>query len=288
RRATRRASRASRTCAARRPPSSGGGAVASEGLGAPVKAGIAAGVVAVAAAAVALALVGNDSPAKKPEAKPATSPAVEAPLPSPKPPKKAPAPKPPVIAPAPAPAPTPSPTPTPTPTPKPTPKPSPTPTPAKPKPTPTPTPPPAAPVVYQWSELDYSVMGDHTKPEMRLGESSWVWRRDGVSIANNQYAHGVTVHGQSSVTIDLNRSCSSYDAMVGVDDLTMGLGTVRFSVYAGGSQLWQSPLIEGGDPAVPVHVSLTGRRTIRLVVEPQGPFDSAALADWAESKFLCR
>jgi hypothetical protein len=63
---------------------------------------------------------------------------------------------------------------------------------------------------------------------------------------------------------------------------------VRFSVYADGSQLWQSPLIEGGDPAVPVHVSLTGRRTIRLVVEPQGPFDSAALADWAESKFLCR
>jgi hypothetical protein len=109
-----------------------------------------------------------------------------------------------------------------------------------------------------------------------------------MKIADTRYADGVTVHGQSSVTIDLNRDCSAYDAMVGVDDLTMGLGRMRFSVYADGSPLWQSPLIAGGDRAVPVHVNLTGHRTIRLVVEPRTPFGSAALGDWAESKFLCR
>jgi RNA polymerase sigma factor (sigma-70 family) len=268
--------------------SAGGGAAASEGLGAPVKAGITAGVVAVAAAAVALALIGNDSPAKKPEAKPVGSPAVEVPqpTPAPTPPKKAPASKPPVVAPAPTPTATPTPTPKPTPKPSPTPTPSPKPTPT-PKPTPPPTPPPA-PVVYQWSELEYGVNGDHTKPEMRLGESSWVWQRSGVPIANTQYAHGVTVHGESSVTIDLNRSCSSYDAMVGVDDMTLGLGKVRFSVYADGSRMWQSPPIEGGGQAIPVHVNLTGHKTIRLVVEPHTPFDSVALADWAESKFQCQ
>ncbi|MFF3575304.1 sigma-70 family RNA polymerase sigma factor [Streptomyces mirabilis] len=280
----------------------GGGAAASEGLGAPVKAGIAAGVVAVAAAAVALALVSNGSPAKKkPEAKPsATSPVVEAPQPQPTPtPSKKPAPGAPVVASAPKS----SPTPTPRPTPKPTPKPSPTPTPprAKPKPTPTPTathapaptptptpPPPPVPVVYQWNELKYDVTGDHTKPEMRLGESSWVWQRWGVSIAGQRYTHGVTVHGESSVTIDLNRSCSAYDALVGVDDLTLGLGQVSFSVYADGARLWQSPLVKGGEPAIPVHVNLTGRTTIRLAVEPHTRFDAVALADWAESKFQCQ
>ncbi|WP_075031349.1 sigma-70 family RNA polymerase sigma factor [Streptomyces mirabilis] len=273
----------------------GGGAAAPEGLGTPVKAGIAAGVVAVAAAAVALALVGNGSPAKKPEAKPpATSPVVEAPQPQPTPtPSKKPAPGAPVVVSAPKP----SPTPPPRPTPKPTPKPSPTPTPtrAKPKPTaapaptPTPTPPPPpAPVVYQWNELEYGVTGDHTKPEMRLGESSWVWQRWGVSIAGQRYTHGVTVHGESSVTIDLNRSCSAYDALVGVDDLTLGLGQVSFSVYADGVRLWQSPLVKGGEPAIPVHVNLTGRKTVRLAVEPDTRFDAVALADWAESKFQCR
>jgi hypothetical protein len=123
---------------------------------------------------------------------------------------------------------------------------------------------------------------------MRLGESSWVWQRNRMKIADTPYADGVTVHGQSSVSVDLNRGCSSYDATVGVDDLTTGLGGMRFSVYADGSPLWRSPLVDGGDRAIPVHVNLTGHRTIRLVVEPRTPFGAASLGDWAESKFLCR
>ncbi|MEU9175218.1 sigma-70 family RNA polymerase sigma factor [Streptomyces sp. NPDC048420] len=271
-----------------------GGAAASEGLGAPVKAGIAAGVVAVAAAAVALALIGDDSPAKKPDAKPPASAPVIGPAAEPTPTPKTPEPEPPLVpvaaAPAalrPAPTPTLTPTPKPTPTPTPTPTPKPTPPPRlAPTPTPTPTPPPP-PAVYQWSELDYDVSGDGSEPEMRIGESSWVWQRYGVSIAEQRYTHGVTVHARSSVTIDLNRACSSYDAMVGVDDMTLGLGKMYFSVYADGVRLWRSGLVESGDPAVPVHVDLAGRSTVRLVVEPHSPFDDLMLADWAESKFRC-
>nr|QIY63426.1 regulator [Streptomyces sp. RPA4-2] len=192
---------------------------------------------------------------------------------------------------APAPKPTPKPAPDPSPAPteaKPEPAPSPTPPlPPPPDPTPSPTPTPA-PVVYQWNELRYGITGDHTRPEMRLGESSWVWQRWGMSVSDQRYAHGVTVHGTSSVTIDLNRSCSAYEAQVGVDDLTMGLGRVSFSVYADGARLWRSPLVKGGDRTIPVRVNLNGRRTIRLVVEPHTPFDSVALADWAESKFECQ
>ncbi|GAA1905905.1 hypothetical protein GCM10009837_31760 [Streptomyces durmitorensis] len=273
-----------------------GGGAAAEGLGAPAKAGIAAAVVvAAAAAAIALTAGDGDKPKDLPSAgkPPAVEPVVPSKPPPPKP-KPKPEPAPPAAAePKPEPPPKPRPKPTPTPTPKPTPKPeppapkpTPTPTPSKPKPKPPP-PPPPAPTVYQWSELQYGAVGDGTKPEMRLGESSWVWQRGGLSIADKQYGHGVTVHGQSSVTIDLNRQCSTYDAVVGVDDMTMGLGKVRFSVFGDGVRLWQSPLMKGGDPAVPVQVNLTGRKTIRLVVEPHSPFDSAALADWAQSRFRC-
>ncbi|MDX3499377.1 sigma-70 family RNA polymerase sigma factor [Streptomyces turgidiscabies] len=280
----------------------GGGAAAAEGLGAPVKAGIAAGVVAVGIAAVVFALAGDQVP-KKPVAQPAPSAPVtrpEAPEPprSPTPPEREPDPVVPALAPAQMPAPTPSPSPTPTPTPTPTPSPTPTQTPSpppppSPTPTPTPTPPPPpppppAPADYQWNELEYGITGDGTKPEMRLGESSWVWQRWGVAIADKQYARGVTVHGQSSVTVDLNRDCASYDALVGVDDMMLGVGRVRFSVFADGVRMWQSGVVQGGQEAVPVHVDLTGRRTIRLVVEPHSPFDSVVLADWAESRFMCR
>ncbi|MGC0410596.1 RNA polymerase sigma factor (sigma-70 family) [Streptomyces sp. SAI-195] len=274
----------------------GGGAAASEGLGAPVKAGIAAGVVAVAAAAaLALALAGNETPdeeppkAAPPASSPVAQPAPDTPTPStrpPRPPEPVAAPKPtPTPTPTPKPTPTPAPTPKPKPPPKPTPTPTPTPTP--PTPPPPPPPPPPAPTVYQWSELAYDVSGDGTGPEMRLAGSSWVWQRSALTIDGVRYAHGVTVHGRSSVTVDLNRDCSAYDALAGVDDLTMKLGKVHFSVYADGVRLWNSGMVKGGDPAVPVHVDITGRETLRLVTEPHSPFDSVALADWAQSRFTC-
>ncbi|MFJ9563693.1 sigma-70 family RNA polymerase sigma factor [Streptomyces fuscichromogenes] len=270
-----------------------GGAAASEGLAGPVKAGIAAGVAATAIAVVALALTNNSHPVKE-AVKPAPSaPAVQRPAtPVPTPPKRKPAPEPVVLAPRPAPTPTPTPPPSPrpAPSPKPTPAPTPTPTPApSPTPTPTPTPTPLpAPAVYQFSELRFDITGDGTRPEIRLGESSWVWQRYGVTIAGKEYPHGVTVHGRSAVTIDLNRQCTAYDATAGVDDMTLGLGRVTFAVYADGVRLWRSGAVTGGQTAVPVHVDLTGRRTVRLVVEPLTAFDTVALADWAESKFTCR
>ncbi|MFJ9543410.1 sigma-70 family RNA polymerase sigma factor [Streptomyces sp. NPDC101225] len=273
-----------------------GGAVAAEGLGAPAKAGLAAAaVVAAAGVALALALSGGDAPARKQDAKPpATTPSVRPQSPTPAPPKRTPAPTPPVVpvkAAEPAPTPTPSPRPThtpkPAPTPRQTPKPKPTPKPTPtPTLTPTPTPPPP-PVVYEWNTLAYGLTGDGTKPEMRLGESSWVWQRHGMSIGGKRYARGVTVHGESSVTVDLNRSCSAYDAVVGVDDMTLGLGKVSFSVYADGVRLWRSGMLQGGGAGVPVHVNLAGHRTVRLVVSPRSGFDSLTLADWAESRFTC-
>ncbi|MGX1270920.1 sigma-70 family RNA polymerase sigma factor [Streptomyces phaeoluteigriseus] len=276
--------------------SSAGGAAVSEGLGAPVKAGIAAGVVVVAAAVVALALVGDDGPADQPVAEPSVSaPAAPAdePVAAPAPTREEPDPLPPAVVPVAAPAPPapspaparPTPTATPTPTPTPTPEPAPTPAPT-PTPTPTPTPPPA-PKVYELSELSFDVNGDGTGPEIRLGASSWVWQRNGLSVADREYARGVTVHGDSSLTIDLNRSCAAYDAVAGVDDMTLKLGKVVFSVYADGVRLWSSGTVKGGDPGVPVHVNLAGRETVTLVVEPHNHLDTLALADWAESKFTC-
>ncbi|WP_327682709.1 sigma-70 family RNA polymerase sigma factor [Streptomyces sp. NBC_00467] len=283
-------------------------AAASEGLGAPVKAGIAAAAAVAAAAGLVWALSGYPKPVPEADAKPPVS------LPGapqqPRPPQQKPdpprspaagdraVPAPSVRPNAPAPKTNPAPTPTPgAPTP-PAPAPSepapsdppaptqpPAPTPSEPRPTPPP--PPPEPRVYQVNRLEYSVFGDHTGPEVLLGQSSWIWQRWGMSVDGRRYGHGVTVHAPSSVTIALNRRCTSYDAVVGVDDLTLGLGAVRFSVYGDGARLWRSPVIRGGQAGVPVHVAIGGRERIRLVVEPVTPFGSVALADWAQSRISC-
>jgi hypothetical protein len=142
------------------------------------------------------------------------------------------------------------------------------------------------PAEYRWSGLPYGITGDGSGPEMRLAESTWVWQRRSLTIGGVTYADGVTVNGLSSVVIDLNRPCGAYRAKAGIDDMGAGLGSAVFSVFADGTRVWRSGVVRGGDPAVPVAVDLSGRRTVRLVVEP-GDGGVLVPAAWAESRFTC-
>ncbi|WP_405797484.1 sigma-70 family RNA polymerase sigma factor [Streptomyces sp. NBC_01506] len=269
------------------------GGAAAEGLGAPMKAGIAAVVALAAAAGLVWALSGDEVP-DKPKAKPPVVLPVVPEKPAPKPELKPPAAPGPVPPPAPEkPAPKPEPKPSPTPTkaepapPKPKPRPPTSPPPAKPEPPAPKPPPPPAPEVYQVNQLRFDVTGDGSGPEVLIGQSSWLWQRPGMSIGGTHYGHGASMHAHGSVTIQLNRRCATYQALVGVDDMTLGLGALRFSVYGDGGRLWRSPVVRGGEAAVPVSVGIGGEKRIRLVVEPYKPFGSVALADWAQSRISC-
>ncbi|MFF0745591.1 sigma-70 family RNA polymerase sigma factor [Streptomyces sp. NPDC004111] len=274
-----------------------GGAAAAEGLGAPAKAGIGAAVALAVTAGLVFAFAGDDQPIPpKADAKPpAANPVEPVPPPSSPPPSAKPSPKPPSPSPPPPPkkakpAPKPPVTKAPPPRPAPKPTPPPPPPPAKPRPeppAPKPPPPPEPPAAYQVAELTYGPMGDHTEPEVRVAESSALWQRSEMSIGGVRYKNGVSVPEDSSVTIDLNRQCSTYDALVGVDDMTMGNGAVRFSVYGDGELLWRSPVVRGGDKALPVHVGIAGRKTLRLVTESVESADGVGFADWARSRIAC-
>ena len=272
-----------------------GAAAAGEGLGVPVKIGIAAAVVAAAAATTFALTAGGGHP--KPSAKPQAEPPVSAPAASVPPPPPAPKPQP-------SPPPPTSPAPTPTPTPKPAPKATPKPKPAPPRPTPEPTPPPTTPTppppppppppttTYQVNSLPVARPGRNASGPtiVRTGPGSWWWDRWGLSIGGTSYAHGITVHAPSTVTIELNRACLSYDARAGVDDLVGPLRgmAVRFSVSADTTRLWTSSPLHPGDPATPVHVPLAGRKTLTLTVTPtNGPLPLANLADWANPVITC-
>nr|WP_229840536.1 sigma-70 family RNA polymerase sigma factor [Streptomyces roseolilacinus] len=303
------------------------GGTAAEGLGVSAKAGAAATLAIAATAGLVWVLAGGPDAVPRPQARPPVARSVVSPPVAPSPPsaspapplsraapatvpglgpgsearpepaRKPPAPHPSTSAPAPEPAPTsartsaPAPGPAPAPAPgKASPSPARTPTTPAPAPTPTTAPAPAPapePVTYRVGRLKFDVFGDHTRPELRLGGSGWVWQRYGLSVGGTAYEDGITVHSRSSVVIDLNRECSTYQALAGVDDMAKGLGSVRFSVWADGVRLWRSPVVDGGDPAVPVRVGIAGRATIRLVTEPSRPSGALLPADWAQARISC-
>jgi RNA polymerase sigma factor (sigma-70 family) len=275
-----------------------GGAAVSEGLGIPAKAGIAAVVTVVAVAGVVFALTGSEHkpPPPRPRAVKVVVPTPVAAPPPVRPSAAAPSPAPAVPPPAP-----PKPRPVVRHTVKPRPvaaKPKPRPVP-RPTPTPAPTVPPPVLADYFVDALpysEYSELGNATGPSIDGGASSWVWQRSrGVRVDGRTYGRGITVHAPSSVTIRLNRQCREFDASAGIDDMTLGLGAVRFSVLDAGTgrTLWQSGVVRGGDAAVPVSVSLPGVSAIRLVVRGVregrfgGGFGVADVGDWANARFSC-
>ncbi|WP_052433382.1 NPCBM/NEW2 domain-containing protein [Streptacidiphilus carbonis] len=138
--------------------------------------------------------------------------------------------------------------------------------------------------------LPYAGIGATNGPSVVPDASSWLWQRsNGVRVGGTSYARGITVRAPSSVTIGLNRGCSEFAADAGVDDMTWGLGAVRFSVLDGdtGRTLWSSGVVRGGQPAVPVSVPLTGVSAIRLVTVPAPWSLIANVADWADARFTC-
>ncbi|MFD6916147.1 sigma-70 family RNA polymerase sigma factor [Streptomyces virginiae] len=284
-----------------------GGAVAAEGLGLPAKAAIAAGIAVAAAAGVVFALAGDDTePRPRAHAAPsAAAPAVpsvpKAPAPSPAPAEPdPPAQEPPAarstVAPRPGPTPSVAASTAPAPTPSASPSPSagrekasPTPSPQLPSPKPTPPPAPKSPQGFQLAGLPHSVHGDHTGPEVATWRSGWVWQRRGLEVGGRRFAHGITVNSRSSVEITLNRQCTTFSAQAGVDGLSLFTdGAVRFSVYADGERLWQSAALGHEDPPAAVQVPLTGRKTLRLMVERAGPGSLPTLASWADAVLSCR
>ncbi|WP_326846554.1 sigma-70 family RNA polymerase sigma factor [Streptomyces kaniharaensis] len=235
---------------------------------------------------------------------PATKPSSE-PTPTPTPTPKAahpPAPPAPIGAQAPKATPAPAP-PAPTVPPVTTSEVSPVPTPAVPvvpKPTPTPAPtstvtPPSPPAATDfWADSLPVTKPGHNRvppsgPSIRQTGSDWFWQRSGAWIGGEYHPHALTVHAPATTRIDLNRACTSFDAVVGVDDMTISSGGVIFSVQGGdGSTLWRSPTLGAGDEAVPVHVPLAGQTSIRLVVTPAyGVWSVLNVADWAEARFRC-
>lgn len=276
-----------------------GGAVVSEGLGLPAKAAIAAGIAVAAAAGVVFALTGDEP---EPEAKPA--PSAVAPV-VPRPPLSTPPRSSPPADPAPAaggpvpPARTAAPS---APAPRPAspsvsvaapvapsasrpPKPSPSPSASRPRPTPSPQPAQGFPL----ARLGHSAFGRHTGPELETWSSSWVWQRWGLVVGGQRFGQGITVNSRSSVEITLNRQCTSFSARAGVDGLSLLTdGTVRFSVYADGQRLWRSGALGYVDAPAAVQVPLSGRSTLRLVVEQAGQGSLPTLASWADAVISCR
>ncbi len=103
-----------------------------------------------------------------------------------------------------------------------------------------------------------------------------------ITVGGVEYAKGLGVHADSSVTIALDQ-CQMFTAVVGVDDEVGNGGSVAFLIEGDGEPLAAVPLQTGSDPGEPVSVDVAGVSQLRLVVDDLGN-KGHDHADWADSK----
>jgi len=101
-----------------------------------------------------------------------------------------------------------------------------------------------------------------------------------ISIGGKEFASGFGVHALSTLVYSLSEKYRRFTAEVGLtDDVAPGSGSVVFEVYADSTLLYRSPVMASGMSAIPVDVSLAGKKTLRLQVLDAGDgndFDHAA------------
>jgi hypothetical protein len=97
------------------------------------------------------------------------------------------------------------------------------------------------------------------------------------------FSTGLGVHSASSMSYALNGRYSSFRATVGVDDETVGRGSVVFQVHVDGTLRWTSPVVTGTSPAVPVVLSVSGAQSLRLTVADGDDGTAYDHADWADA-----
>lgn len=90
-----------------------------------------------------------------------------------------------------------------------------------------------------------------------------------LQLRGETYAAGLGVASKSEVTYDLtDGGYDRFEAVVGVDDITGGLGDVVFSVEVDGERVYDSGALSGQRPAVTVGpISVAGAAQLKLIVD---------------------
>ena len=84
------------------------------------------------------------------------------------------------------------------------------------------------------------------------------------------YVKGLGVHAHSDIRVQLGGTCTTFNAVVGLDDEVGANGSVVFALYGDGTPLYSSGVLTGSSPGVPVSVSVNGFNELALIVTDAG------------------
>ena len=112
---------------------------------------------------------------------------------------------------------------------------------------------------------------------------------DGSTLTLNgaTYAKGLGTHAVSDVRVAIPSGCTTFTAVIGVDDEVGANGSVVFQVFGDAASLFTSAIKRGTDAGQAISVNVSGRSQLRLLVANGGDSADSDHADWANAKLAC-
>lgn len=108
-----------------------------------------------------------------------------------------------------------------------------------------------------------------------------------MAIRGATFTKGVGVHAPSEIVVEIPSTCTTFAAVLGVDNESAPEGTVTFEIWGDDTLLYESGLLTGRSAPQPVSVNMAGYATARLVVGDGGDHVYYDHANWANARFIC-
>ena len=105
-----------------------------------------------------------------------------------------------------------------------------------------------------------------------------------LTLQGMEFVTGLGMHSRMSVTYELHGNEREFRALVGIDDVANGMGSVTFAVELDGRRLWSSPEMTGKSSAKSTGpVSLQGGQKLTLIAEFGEFADVSDYANWCDA-----
>jgi len=152
-------------------------------------------------------------------------------------------------------------------------------------------------VLHEWLRAKWGLESPKTRPGawikvVELGCGQCMVNKSMTSapltIGQTRFARGLGVHANSEIQVVLPSSGKSFHACIGRDENSITNGesaNLYFRVDGEGRELYESPLIKGGEEPLPIEVNLDGASEITLRV---GDTFDWGHADWAEARVILK
>ena len=123
-------------------------------------------------------------------------------------------------------------------------------------------------------------------------DQTWQFRTDRnvlgglMRCAGQTYLKGIGVHTAARISYTPPEGARLFQASLGIDDATNGMGSVRFRIFVDGTQRYVSSTVRGQDQPTPISVNVSGAKRVDLVVDFADRADVQDHANWLDARFV--